>query len=151
MKLVRWQPTSTWSQLHDEFDRMVEKVFGSELAPRANSGNEIAALGFPIDVVDRGEHVEVKAELPGIDAEDVKLTCEQGLLVISGEKRHEEKSEKDNFYRFECRYGSFRRAVQIPFEVNADKAEASFKNGVLMVKLPKVEAAKPREVKIKLK
>lgn len=152
MKLVRWQPSSSWAQLHDEFDRMVERAFGgSFFAPTAQDGSGAALLSVPVNVIDRGDSIEVKAEIPGMDSNDVKITCEKGVLLLTGEKRHEEKSEKDNVYRYECRYGSFHRAIDLPCDVNADKAEATFANGVLIVRLPKNEAAKPKEVKIKVK
>ena len=155
MKLIRWQPSSplSTSLLHDEFDRWIDRVFGQDFfAPASAQGaGTTTAFAPPIDVIDRGDAIEVKAEIPGMEPDDVKLTCENNLLLITGEKKHEEKTEKDNVYRYECRYGSFRRAVELPSEVNAEKADATFKNGVLFVKLPKVEVSKPKDVKIKVR
>ena len=157
MKLMRWQPSSpsSISVLHDEFDRWIDRVFGQEFfapasaqSPQSSGGP--SAFAPPVNVVDRGDAIEVTAEIPGMEPDDIKLTCENEVLLITGEKKHEAKTEKDNVYRYECRYGSFRRAVELPSEVNAEKAEASFKNGVLFVKLPKVEIAKPKVVKIKV-
>ncbi len=155
MKLVRWQSAPV-SLLHDEFDRWIDRVFGRDFLNSAtlqDGQNPVVAGAFspPVNVIDRGDAIEVTAEVPGLSAEDVKITCENNVLTLMGEKRHEEKSEKDNVHRYECRYGGFRRAVELPAEVSADRAEASFKNGVLMVKLPKMEVSKPKEVKIKVK
>lgn len=154
MQLVRWQPNSAFKDFHDEFDRLIERMFGGEvMTPTASTAarwNDGAFLP-PVNVVDKGERIEVKVEVPGLEADDVKITCENNMLSIAGEKRHEEKSEKDSVHRFECRYGAFRRVIPLPVEVNAGKAEATFKNGVLSVNLPKAEAAKPKEVKIAIK
>lgn len=93
-----------------------------------------------LDVVETEKTVEVKAELPGLDKKDVEVTLDRGLLVIKGEKK-EEKEEKGKYYhRVERHQGTFCRTVRLPAEVREEKIEASFKDGVLTVTLPKVEA-----------
>lgn len=150
MKLVRWQPSSSWASLNGEFDRMVDRAFGGQFFSPTVECSSRPVLGVPVNVVDRGDAIEVRAEIPGLAGEDVRIVCEKGVLQISGEKKHEQRNEKDNFYRYECRYGSFHRSIELPVDVDADKAEASFKDGVLLVRLPKHEAVKPKEVKIKV-
>jgi HSP20 family protein len=145
MKLVKWSNSSPLAQLHDEFDRMVERVFGEPSFALRGS----PAFAPPVDVVDRGDHLRVRAEIAGIEPADVKVTFEHGLLVIAGEKRHEARTEKDAVCRYECSYGAFRRVVELPAEVDVDKADANFKNGILTIHLPKPEKAKARELKIK--
>ncbi len=102
------------------------------------------------DLVERPDRYEVTAELPGMDEKNIEVKLSNGSLIISGEKK-EEKEEKDaNYYMSERRYGSFQRTFRVPEGVNADKIEASFKNGVLTVSLPKNEEAK-KETKINVK
>lgn len=92
-----------------------------------------------LDVTETEKNVEVKAELPGMERKDIDITLDRGLLMIKGEKR-EEKEEKDRYYhRVERRYGTFCRSVRLPAEVKEEKIEATFKDGVLTVTLPKVE------------
>lgn len=99
-----------------------------------------------LDVAETGTTVEVKAELPGLEAKDINITLDRGLLVIKGEKK-EEKEEKGRYYhRVEMRRGEFCRSVRLPAEVKEEKIEATFKDGVLTVVLPKVET-ETKEVK----
>jgi len=90
----------------------------------------------------------VKAELPGIAKEDLKVTMTENTLTISGEKKKEEKVEKKDFHRIERSYGSFTRNFRLPDNVNGEKAKASFKDGVLEVRLPKTKATKEKKIAI---
>lgn len=91
-----------------------------------------------IDIADEKKHLRITAELPGLEEKDVDLTVQEGVLVIRGEKKLENVTEEDGYYRTECSYGSFERAIPLPVEVDAERAEATFKRGVLTVRLPKV-------------
>ena len=93
----------------------------------------------------------IKAELPGIDEKDVSVTISGDVLTIKGEKKKEEEEKDEHHYRVERYYGSFQRSFQLPNSVKADKIEADFEKGILKVTLPKVEEAKKKEVKIKVK
>ncbi len=90
-----------------------------------------------VDVSETASEVQVKAELPGMDKEDVQLTIDEGFLTIRGEKKMEEKEEGKNYRRVECFSGSFLRSIPLPADVEPAKAEASFKKRILTVKLPK--------------
>lgn len=130
------------SGLPDVFREMEEmtKGFWPELALRdLTTGGEME-WAPRVDVTETEKNVEVKAELPGMERKDIDITLDRGLLVIKGEKR-EEKEEKNRYYhRVERRYGTFCRSVRLPAEVKEEKIEATFKDGVLTVTLPKVEA-----------
>ena len=90
-------------------------------------------------------------ELPGLTKEDVKISFKDDVLTVSGEKKSEEKDEKKDDHYYERRYGKFQRAFRINSDVIVDKIDASFKDGVLMIDLPKAEIAKPKEIEVKVK
>ena len=95
-----------------------------------------------IDLSESENEVTVKAELPGLEAKDLDISLERDLLVIKGEKKHETEEKNKRFHRIERVYGSFHRVIRLPVEVKTDKIDATFKNGVLTVTLPKAEEAK---------
>jgi HSP20 family protein len=101
-----------------------------------------------VDVVDRDDEVLVRAEVPGVEKDDLDVSVSETAVTIKGETRHEEKEEKGDYYRRETTHGSFTRTVALPGTVNAERAKAKFKDGVLELTLPKVEKAKRRNVKI---
>ena len=101
-----------------------------------------------IDVVDEGKMLRVTCELPGLEDKDVKVTVEDGALTISGEKKLESKTEKEGCYRLERSYGSFKRVLPLPSDVKSEDIEAKMQNGVLTVRIPKAEQARPVEKNI---
>jgi len=104
-----------------------------------------------IDVVDEGAFLSVTAELPGMTEKDVKLTVQEGILTLKGEKRVEETKEEDGCYRTERSYGSFVRNIPLPSDVKTQDAEATFDKGVLKIRLPKVEPQKMEAKQIAIK
>ena len=102
-----------------------------------------------LDVAETEHAFTVTTELPGLAKEDVSITIENGTLTISGEKKFEEEKKDKTFHRIERAFGTFSRSLTLPKEVEAEKAEAAFKDGVLTIEIPKVEQAKPRTVKVR--
>lgn len=104
-----------------------------------------------VDIVEREKDYQITAELPGMEEKDVELKVANGVMTIKGEKKEEKEEKKKDYYLSERRYGAFQRAFSLPDGVDADKIEASFKKGVLMVTLPKTpEAIKPeRKIEVK--
>ena len=102
-----------------------------------------------MDVTETDDALTVTAELPGLSKADVKITMEHGVLTLSGEKRVEKEEKKKDYHLVERRYGAFHRSVTLPVGVDTSKATATFQDGVLVVTLPKAEAAKPRQLEIK--
>lgn len=128
---------SPFRSLHREMNRVFEDFFRDfDLAP-ALAGGEVPK----IDVSETETEVLVSAELPGIDEKDVEVSLSQGVLTIKGEKKLEKEQKEKNFHRVERSYGSFQRSIPLPCDVEEDKADAAFKQGVLTVKLPKTKAA----------
>ncbi|MCG6968477.1 MAG: Hsp20/alpha crystallin family protein [Gammaproteobacteria bacterium] len=100
------------------------------------------------DLIERDDEVVVRAELPGVEKDDLDLTVTDTTVTLKGETKKEEKEEKGNYFRSETSRGSFTRTFALPCEVDGSKAKADFKNGVLELTLPKVEKAKRHSIKI---
>jgi HSP20 family protein len=101
------------------------------------------------DVSETENELIVKAEVPGMDQKDIDINLSDGLLSITGEKKHEKEDKNENYHCVERHYGKFSRMMRVPFEVEADKVDATYKDGVLKVTLPKSETAKPKKIEIK--
>jgi HSP20 family protein len=101
-----------------------------------------------IDVLDRKDELFIKAELPGIDKDDIEVSMTDNTITIRGTSKKEEKEEKGDYYRCEISQGSFSRSMSLPAEVDINKSEAKFKDGILELTLPKLERAKRRNIKV---
>jgi len=124
-------------------------LFGHRWLPRL-SAMEMEEVSPSLDIFEEGDKIVVKAEMPGIKKEDVEVSVTDHRMRISGEKKREEKVEKKNYYWEERSYGSFLRSFQLPSEVQTDKVEAKFKDGILEIRIPKTEEAKSKEKKVKV-
>ena len=148
MKLVPWRRSELarpWPSLRNEMNRLFDDFLTQDFLPQPFRG--VGEWTPALDISETEEAVVIKAELPGLEANDVEVTLQDHVLTIKGEKK-EEKSK--NFHRVERSYGQFERSFRLPTAVKGDKVEAAFKNGVLAVELPKAEEAKTRSVKIKI-
>lgn len=132
----------------DEMRRMMEDFW---LTPFDAVGRWEERFTPKIDVKEEENSVIVSAELPGLDQKDIDVTVTNDSIRISGEKKQEEEEEKKGYYRHETSYGSFERIIDLPTEVDEDKAEAEFSKGVLTIKLPKSKEAQAKHKKIKIK
>ncbi len=129
--------------LQDEVNRLFEDFWRDwSLMPTRLFGWE--TFTPRMDVTEDDEAVRVSIELPGMDVEDVDVSLSQGVLTISGEKREEREDKGRHYYRMERSYGSFRRSIPLPAEIDEAKIEAVFKKGVLTVTLPKTAEARTR-------
>jgi len=147
MAIVRWRPSRYYPAPVDDFDRAVDHMMRNWLG--APGQPELDLDWNPsVDVAETSDEIEVKAEIPGVNKDDIDVTVENNRLIISGEKRQEEEEEGKNYYRSERIYGSFRRIFTLPTQADADRVKASFENGVLTVKIPKTEVAKGKKVDI---
>lgn len=144
-----WMPSS-----FDDMERLFEDFFRRPLFPgmlMPRFGPLAREAVVPtIDVFEKESEVVVKAELPGISKGDLEVSVTGNHVTISGEKKAEEKVEKKDFYRLERSYGSFSRTVRLPTETVAEQAKASFKDGVLEIRIPKTEEAKEKVRKIEI-
>ena len=121
------------------------------LPSRGLPSREIMRLQTPaVDVYDEKDEVVVKADLPGIAKDEIEVSLSDSRLTIKGEKKKEVEVKEENYYRWERAYGAFARTVDLPAAVKADAVKATFKDGVLEVRLPKTEEAKQKPVKVKV-
>jgi HSP20 family protein len=149
------------SLLRQEIDRLFDDLhWGSWRRPLARSLFEAEPFwreagwggGVPaVDISEKEKDYEVTAELPGMEEKDIDVKFADGMLTIKGEKKEEKEEKKKDYYLSERRYGSFQRSFQVPEGVDAEKIEASFKNGVLTVTLPKTAEAQKQAKKIAIK
>ena len=101
------------------------------------------------DVSETENELIVRAEIPGMEKKDIDIHLTDGVLTIKGEKRHEKEDKEENYHRIERSYGAFSRTIRLPFDVETDKVDATYKDGVLKVMLPKSETAKLKKIEVK--
>ncbi len=146
-QLTRWDPFKEM----DELQNRLASLFGR--VPRERNGEEsltIAEWTPLVDILEDEKEYLIKTELPEIRKEDVKVRVEDGVLTISGERKHETEENKAKFHRVERSYGLFSRSFTVPESADASKVTAEFKDGVLTVHLAKDEKAKPKSVEVKV-
>jgi HSP20 family protein len=149
MTLVRWtDPYREFSHLQDRINR----VFGEAYGRRDDQGTLSSGTWVPpVDIYQSGEQeLVLKAELPDMTREDIDITVDSGTLTIKGEKKFASDIREDSVHRVERRYGAFSRSFSLPQTVDIVKVAADYKNGVLTIRLPLREDAKPRQVKVEV-
>ena len=143
--LTRWEPVREMMTLREAMDRLFDDAFTRPIG--INGGSSMPA----IDLYQTDDEVVVKAALPGLKADDVQITVTNGVLTLRGEFKRENGHKEATYHIREQRFGSFERSVALPIDVQTDKAQADFQNGVLTIILPKAESVKPRSINIKAK
>ncbi|MBK6896045.1 MAG: Hsp20/alpha crystallin family protein [Alphaproteobacteria bacterium] len=146
-----------FGELHREMDRMFNQVFQGAGFPAIKSGFPLPAfsptlLKPSVDISESEKSYAITAEVPGVEEKDVKIELVGNTLTISGEKKHEKEDKDKNWHRIERSYGSFKRVLSLPEDAVADEAEATFKNGILNISVPRKAQKKPaniRQIEIK--
>ncbi len=146
--LARFAPLRDALRLHEELSRAFDPHF-FEMRPFAFDTESLAS-GFspPVDIYEDTEGITLRAEVPGLAANDVDLRIENGTLTLKGERKLEHDEKKDNYHRIERWYGAFSRSFTLPPTVDTEKVRAETKNGILSVFLPKREETKPKQIKV---
>jgi len=150
MTLIRWKPKPSFLDPLSgiaEIQEEVNRLFDGSLS---RYGQLERAFNPALDLFEDENSIHVKVELPGLSKEDVNITVHDSLLTIKGEKRQETEKKDANVYRVERTFGSFARTIELPTGVDASKVDARFKDGLLQITLPKTEAAKPKEIEVKV-
>jgi HSP20 family protein len=148
MTLVRWDP---FRELEDMSYRL-NRMFSRPVQPQAN-GKEtmIVADWVPsVDVSETDGEYQIKAEIPDVKKEDVKVTLEDGVLTIQGERKQEKEDKGKKYHRVERTHGSFVRSFTLPDLVDEEKVKAEFKDGILKLQLPKSEKARPKAIEVRV-
>jgi len=146
--MQRWEPFREMMSLRNAMDRLFEDSF---VRPSSWSSEGDGRDNLPLDMYQTENEVVVKAPLPGFKPEEVDISITGDMLTIRGEHKEEKETKEEDYIYRERSYGSFSRTVSIPVEVKSEEAEATFENGELMLKIPKAEEAKPKQIKVKPK
>jgi HSP20 family protein len=148
MALVRWEPVRELTSLQSEMNRLFNTFFDT---PTPGNGGTAARRWIPaMDLVETDEHFVLKADLPGLNEDDVNIEVEDNVLTVSGERKAEHEDEREGYYRVERSFGAFRRSLTLPEGVHPESVSATFDKGVLEVRIPKPEERKPRRVAIQV-
>ncbi|OFV96392.1 MAG: hypothetical protein A3F68_10355 [Acidobacteria bacterium RIFCSPLOWO2_12_FULL_54_10] len=155
MAIERWrhglalhrQPFRELSRMEKEMEETFDHWFRGWPLHRREA--ETSGWAPAVDVVDRKDEVVLRADLPGLTEKDIDLTFEDGNLIIRGERKEEKETKEENFYCSERWFGSFSRTMPLPASVEAEKINATFKEGVLEVHIPKSKEAKGKKIEIK--
>lgn len=147
MTLTQWSPIQNVAQLQERINRMFSETY--------NGGDEEGLMNRgvwtpPVDIYQNGKNeLVLKAELPDMTRDDIQITVNDNTLTIKGEKKLVDEVKDEQFQRIERRYGTFIRSFALPPTVDASKVSAEYKNGVLTLRLPLREEAKPKQIEIK--
>jgi HSP20 family protein len=147
MALVRWEPVREINSIQHEMNRLFNTFFDTPTSG-ANGGGAPRRWIPAMDLVEAGDEFVLRADLPGLGEDDVRIEVQDDVLTVSGERRGEHEEKKEGFYRVERATGAFSRSLTLPEGVDAEQVRATFDRGVLEVRVPKPEQRKPRRVEI---
>ena len=145
--LMRWDPFRELEEMSDRLNRMFARP-----ATRTNGKETIVVADWTptVDISETDGEYQIKAEIPDVKKEDVKVTLEDGVLTIQGERKQEKEEKGKKYHRVERTYGSFVRSFSLPDLIDEEKVKAEFKDGVLNLHLHKSEKAKPKAIEVKV-
>jgi len=148
MAIVRWSdPFREFAQLQNRINRVFTDAYGHSDEGLTTSGSWVP----PVDIYQNGDHeIVLKAELPDMTREDIDITVDNGTLTLKGEKKLSNDVNEEQYHRIERHYGSFSRSFTLPQTVDTARVGADYRNGVLTVRLPLREEAKPRQIKVEV-
>ncbi len=146
MALTRTNPWGALPTLQNRVNRFFDDMF-----PEISAGDDMGLMDWRpvVDTYEKDNAIVVNAELPGVKKEDVSIDVKNNVLTISGERKDEENVNRDDYYRSERFYGRFQRSFTLPDNVDADKVDATYKDGVLEVKIPKTGDSARKKIEVK--
>ena len=149
MAITRWDPFRELYSLQNQLNRLFQDSYGTQ-QPSGQGDEFLATSSFvpPVDVYEDEHNVFIRAEVPGIDPNDLDIKVENNVLTVRGERKWNKEEKEENFHRVERRYGSFARSFTLPNTVSTDDVNASYNNGILEIKLAKRAEAKPKQIKV---
>jgi HSP20 family protein len=146
MNLVRWNPWNEMANMRDRFNRLFDDSFYP--VSRGEETLGLSAWNPSVDIYENDDNLVIKAEIPGVDKDNIHVDLKGRVLTLKGERKSENEVKEDRFYRREMSYGHFERAFTLPVDVDPEKVKADFKDGVLKVEVPKPEEQKPRQISV---
>ncbi len=146
--MMRWDPFQDLRSAQDEMTQM-SPMLAHALGLHAQQQGSATVWAPALDISERKDAYLVTVELPGVEADDLDITMEDGLLTIQDERHFAHDSSEQQFHRVERRYGAFRRSITLPAHVMADGIQASADNGVLQILVPKMEEATPKRIQVR--
>ena len=146
MALARWTPYRDMTTVRDDMNRVFNEVFGR--TSNDDSTWSSGAWSPPVDIYETDDALVLKAELPGFSKEDINIELKDNTLVIKGERKHEAEVKEGGYHRTERVYGAFQRAFMLPTTVDQEKVRAAYKDGILELRLAKVQAAQPKRIAV---
>ena len=142
MHIVRWDPFRDLAALNSRLNRTLDDSCA------LHAEDAFGTWAPPVDIFEKNDQLVIRAEIPGVQKEDMDVRIENGVLSLHGERKQEIEVKEENAYRMERVYGKFTRSFSLPTTVDATKVTATFKDGILEVTVPKAESAKPKKVQI---
>ncbi|MBA2487507.1 MAG: Hsp20/alpha crystallin family protein [Nitrospira sp.] len=150
MAILKWDPFRELEEMSERLNRMVSRPGISPAVGQAKEVMTVADWTPTVDISETEAEYAIKAELPEVKKEDVKVTVEDGVLTIQGERKHEKEVNGKKYHRIERSYGRFVRSFTLPDTVDEGKVKAEYAEGVLNLHLPKSEKAKPKQIDVKI-
>lgn len=146
MALMRWSPARDLLAIREDMDRLFREFFGR---PEGEEGTWLPGTWTPpVDIHETEDALVLKAELPGVSKDDINVELKDSRLTLRGQRQRETEVKEEQYHRRERAYGSFQRTFMLPTSVDPEKVTASYKDGILELRLPKSEAAKPKRIAI---
>jgi HSP20 family protein len=145
MNIIRWDPFRDLATLRERMNRLFEEAYSS----RGEEKDMVSSAWNPsVDIYEKENEIVLKAEVPGIDENDIEIKIEDNTITLNGERKFEKETKEENYHRIERSYGSFYRSFTLPQNINQDKIKAESENGILKITMPKKAELKPKKVKI---
>jgi HSP20 family protein len=144
-KPARWDPFHELSRLQESLTRMLDEGFF-----RRPGESALSAWAPDVDIYETAEELVLQADMPGLSERDIDIRVENNTLTIRGERKFEATVPEDNYLRIERRYGSFTRSFSLPHTVDTERIKAEYRNGVLTIRLPKREEARPKQIRVQV-
>ncbi len=150
MKQLQKRPRNTIQDIQEELNRLMEETFGEFGQFEQRIGSQIGTWKPAIELFEKDGNLLLRAELPGLEKDDINIEISNNSLILSGDIKEKEEEKGQNYYKSELRYGKFLRNINLPLDINKEKIKASFKNGILTIDMPKTEEEKQKKLKIKI-
>lgn len=146
MELIRWNPVRNVFGLHHRMNHLFDEFF----SPVSRGASDISVWDFDpvVDIYDNDDALVIQAELPGLEKKDIVVDVKNNILTLSGERSSDHEVNEEKYYRKERTFGRFERTFTLPIDVDPEKIDANYKNGVLKVVIPKPEKQKPKQITV---